>query len=63
MIVVKTPLSKHDNMTVAAKVTSQTRIVRKGKSVALQTIRVDEAVWLTYVKQKDGVFARTIQVQ
>jgi hypothetical protein len=63
MIVVKTPLSKHDEMTVGARVTSQTKIVRKGKRIGLQTIRVDEAVWLTYVKQRDGVFAQTIQVQ
>jgi len=63
MIVVKTPLNKHDDMTVGAKVTGQTRIVRKGKQVALQTIRVGEMVWLTYVKQRDGVFARIIQVQ
>jgi hypothetical protein len=63
MIVVKTPLSKHDDMTVGARVTSQTKIVRKGKRIALQTIRVDEAVWLTYIKQRDGVFAQTIQVQ
>ncbi len=63
MIVVKTPLSKHDAMTVGARVTSQTKIVRKGKRIALQTIRVDEAVWLTYVKQRDGVFAQAIQVQ
>jgi len=63
MIVVKTPLNKHDAMTVGARVTSQTKIVRKGKKISLQTIRVDEAVWLTYVKQRDGVFAQTIQVQ
>jgi hypothetical protein len=63
MIVVKTPLTKHDDMTVAAKVTAQTKIMRKGKRVALQTIRVGEAVWLTYVKQRDGVFAQTIQAQ
>ena len=63
MIVVKTPLSKHDDMTVGAKVTSQTRIVRKGKRIALQTISVGEMVWLTYVKQRDGVFAQIIQVQ
>lgn len=63
MIVVKTPLTKHDDMTVGAKVTAETRIVRKGKRVALQTIRVGEVVWLTYVKQRDGVFARIIQVQ
>ena len=63
MIVVKTPLTKHNDMTVGAKVTAQTRIVRKGKRIALQTIRVGEVVWLTYVKQRDGVVARIIQVQ
>jgi hypothetical protein len=63
MIIVKTPLTKHNDMTVGAKVTAQTRIVRKGKRVALQTIRVGEAVWLTYVKQRDGVFAQNIQAQ
>jgi hypothetical protein len=63
MIVVKTPLSKQNDMTVGAKVTAQTRIVRKGKRIALQTIRVGEAVWLTYVKQRDGLFARIIQLQ
>jgi hypothetical protein len=63
MIVVKTPLTKHDDMTVGAKVTAETRIMRKGKRIALQTIRVGEVVWLTYIKQRDGVFARIIQVQ
>jgi hypothetical protein len=63
MIVVKTPLSKQNDMTVGAKVTAQTRIVRKGRRIALQTIRVGEAVWLTYVKQRDGLFARIIQLQ
>jgi hypothetical protein len=62
MIVVKTPLTKQNDMTVGARVTSQTRIVRKGKRIALQTIRVGEAVWLSYVKQRDGVFARIIQI-
>ena len=63
MIIVKTPLTKQNDMTVGAKVTAQTRIVRKGKRVALQTIRVGEVVWLTYVKQRDGVVARIIQLQ
>ena len=63
VIVVKTPLTKHDDMTVGAKVTAETRIMRKGKRIALQTIRVGEVVWLTYIKQRDGVFARIIQVQ
>ena len=63
MIVVKTHLTKQNDMTVEAKVTAKTRIVRKGKRVALQTILVGEAVWLTYVKQRDGVFAWNIQAQ
>jgi len=63
MIVVKTPLTKHNDMTVEATVTAQTRIVRKGKRIALQTISVGDMVWLTYVKQRDGVFAQSIQVQ
>ncbi len=63
MIVVKTPLSKQNDMTVGAKVTAQTKIVRKGRRIALQTIRVGEAVRLTYVKQRDGLFARIIQLQ
>ncbi len=62
-IVVKTPLSKHNDMTVGAKVTGQTKVTRKGKRVGLQTIRVGETVWLTYVKQRDGVFAQVIQAQ
>jgi hypothetical protein len=63
MIVIKTPLTKHNDMTVGAKVTSKTRIMRKGKRIALQTINVGATVWLTYVKQRDGVFARIIHVQ
>ena len=63
MIVIKTPLSKHDDMTVGAKVTAQTKIVRKGKRIMLQTISVGAPVWLTYIKKKDGLFARVIQVQ
>jgi hypothetical protein len=63
MIVIKTPLTKQDDMTVGAKVTAQTKIVRRGTRVALETIRVGEGVWLTYVKQRDGVLARIIQAQ
>lgn len=63
LIVVKTPLTKYDDMTVGAKVTAQTRIVRKGKRIAIQSLRMGEGVWLTYVKQRDGVFAQIIQAQ
>jgi hypothetical protein len=63
MIVIKTPLSNHNDMTVGAKVSSQTKITRKGKRISLQHVSVGEAVWLTYIKQRDGVFARVIQVK
>ena len=63
MIVVKTPLSKNNDMTVGAKVSAQTKITRKGKRISLQHVSVGEGVWLTYIKQRDGVFARIIQVQ
>jgi len=63
MIVIKTPLSKRDDMTVGANVTAQTKIVRKGKRITIETISVGAAVWLTYIKKKDGLFARVIQVQ
>lgn len=63
MIVIRTPLTKQDDMTVGAKVTAQTKIVRRGTRVPLQTIKAGEDVWLTYIKQRDGVFARTIQIQ
>ena len=63
MIVVKTPLSKQNDMTVGARVSAQTKIMRKGKRISLQHVSVGEVVWLTYVKQRDGLFARVIQVQ
>ena len=63
LIVVKTPLTPKNHMTVGATVTPQTKIVRGQKRVALQTIRVGETVWLTYVKAQGGLFARTIQVK
>jgi hypothetical protein len=56
-------LTKHDDMTVGAKVTAKTKITRKGKRIALQAISVGERIWLTYVKQRDGVFAQIIQVR
>jgi hypothetical protein len=56
-------LTKQNDMTVGAKVSAQTKIMRKGKRISLQHVSVGETVWLTYVKQRDGVFARAIQVQ
>ncbi len=63
MIVVKTPVTSRSDMTVGAAVTAQTKIVRRGKRVTLQAIRVGETVWLTYVKGRDGVLARLIELR
>lgn len=63
MIVVKTPVTNRSDMTVGATVNAQTKIVRGGKRVGLHTIRVGETVWLTYVKRRDGVVARLIQLR
>ena len=62
VIVVKTPVTNRSDMTVGATVTAQTKILRGGKRVGLHTIRVGETVWLTYVKRRDGVVARLIQL-
>ena len=63
LIVVKTPLTPKNHMTVGATVTPQTKIMRGPKKVALQTIKVGETVWLTYVKAEGGLFARIIQAK
>lgn len=63
IIVVKTPITPKNHMTVGATVTGQTKILRGQKKVALQAIRVGETIWLTYVKAEGGLFAKTIQAK
>ncbi len=63
LIVVNTPLSPKNHMTVGATVTPQTKILRGDKKVALQTIKEGESVWLTYVKLPGGLQAKTIKVK
>ena len=63
IIVVNTPLTPKNHMTVGATVTAQTKVLRGQKKVALQSIKVGETVWLTYVKAEGGLFARTIQAK
>jgi hypothetical protein len=62
LIVVRTPLGPRNHMTVGATVTTQTKILRGSKKVALSTIREGESVWLTYVKTPGGVLAEMIRV-
>lgn len=63
LIVVNTPLSPKNHMTVGATVTPHTRILRGDRKIALQTIKEGESVWLTYVKLPNGLEARTIKVK
>jgi hypothetical protein len=49
-------------MTVGATVTTQTKILRGNKRVALNTIKEGESVWLTYAKTPRGVLAEMIRV-
>jgi hypothetical protein len=63
IIVVNTPLTPKNLMTVGATVTPQTKILRGERKVALQTIKVGETVWLTYVKSPTGLYARIIKVK
>ncbi len=63
LIVVNTPLGPKNHMTVGATVTTQTKILRGEKKVALQTIKEGESVWLTYVKSPGGLLAKTIKVK
>ncbi|HEY7532981.1 MAG TPA: hypothetical protein VH681_09425 [Nitrospiraceae bacterium] len=63
IIVVKTPITLKDEMTVGAVIDAHTKIVRGGKPVALHTIKVGEIVSLTYTKSRDGLFARAVQAR
>jgi len=63
LIVVKTPLTPKNHMTVGATITPQTRIARDGKRVAIQAIRVGESVWLTYSKTSTGLLAKAIEAK
>lgn len=63
LIVVNTPITPKNFMTVGATVTAQTKILRGQKKVPLHNIRVGESVWLTYVKSPEGLLARTIQAK
>ncbi|WP_173050581.1 hypothetical protein [Nitrospira sp. KM1] len=63
LIVVNTPISPKNHMTVGATVTSQTKIVRGEKRITLHAIKVGDTVWLTYMKTTNGLYARTIKVK
>lgn len=63
LIVVNTPITPKNFMTVGATVTAQTKILRGQKKVPLHNIRVGESVWLTYVKSPEGLLARLIQAK
>ena len=63
VIVVKTPVTPKEEMTVGAVINQHTKIVRGRKRVTLQNIKIGEVVLLTYIKSRDGLFARTVQAR
>jgi hypothetical protein len=63
IIVVNTPLGPKNQMSVGASVTAQTKILRGDKRIGIQSIKVGEDVWLSYVKSPSGLQARLVKVK
>lgn len=62
-IVVKAMKGSKDELIVGATVESDTKIMRGKQPVDLSTLKVGESVDLTYVKQEDGLVARSIHAR
>jgi hypothetical protein len=60
VIVVKVMTANRQELIVGAVVNPDTAISRGKQRVALDDIRVNEPVTLTYLKNQDGLFARSI---
>ena len=62
-IVIKVILPNKEEMTVGARVTTDTKITRGTKTVRLADLKVGESADLTYLKSPDGLVARSIHVR
>nr|MBI3612852.1 hypothetical protein [Nitrospirota bacterium] len=62
-IVVKAMKGSKDELIVGATVGSDTKITRGKQTVGLDALKVGESVELTYVKQDDGLVARSIHAR
>ncbi|MFM8550725.1 MAG: hypothetical protein ACKOCD_00155 [Nitrospiraceae bacterium] len=62
-IVVKTMKGAKDELIVGATVGADTKVLRGKQAVGLNELKAGESVDLTYVKQGDGLVARSIHVR
>lgn len=63
VIVVKAMTAKKQELVVGAIVESGTEITRGSKKVTLDNLKLGETASVTYVKNQDGLVARSIHVQ
>jgi len=63
VIVVKAMAGKQQEFIVGATIAADTKVMRGKQSVALSQLKVGETVDLTYVKQEDGLVARSIHAR
>ena len=63
VIVLKTMTANHEELIVGATVDSGTVITRGKERVALGAIKVGEQAAMTYLKNPNGLLARSIQVR
>lgn len=62
IIVVKVMLPTKEDMIVGAGVGPDVRIARRKKAIALSDLKIGEPVTITYVKDENGLTARSIRV-
>lgn len=63
VIVVKTMTVTNKELIVGATVESGAEITRGSKPVSLSAIKVGESVVLTYIKNENGLIARSVHVR
>jgi hypothetical protein len=62
-IVIKVMLPNKEELTVGARVPTDTKITRGTKTVRLADLKVGESADITYLKSPDGLVARSIHVR
>ena len=62
-IVVKVVLPTKEELIVGARVPADTRIARRQLVARLADVKVGETATLTYLKARDGLIARSIQLR
>jgi len=62
-IVVSVPLPNNEELIVGARVLRDTTITRKKQAAGLAELKSGEKVEITYLKEPDGLIARSIHVR